>query len=148
MPAGSFTVFDIAKTKLLTGIHDVDTHVFKIALVTSSQTFTAAFAGTSTDARYADITAQVANGAGYTTGGITLTMVVTRSVATVTVDSSVDPAWTTATITAKWGIVYNDTATNKDMLGFVDLETGGGSISSTSGTFQITWNAAGLFTLT
>ena len=147
MAAGSFTVYDIAKTKLVTGIHDLDTHVFKCALGTSSQAMTAAFAGTSTDARYADLTAQVANGSGYTTGGITLTMVVTRSTVTVTVDLSVDPAWTTATITAKWGIVYNDTATNKDLLGFVDLDTGGGSISSTAGTFQITWNALGLFTL-
>ena len=36
MAAGPFTVFNIAKLKLLNGIHDLDTHVYKMALVTSS----------------------------------------------------------------------------------------------------------------
>lgn len=146
MAAGSFTVFNIAKTKLLTGIHDLDTHTIKAALTTSTQSIDATFAGSSTDCRYADLTNEVANGNGYTTAGVTLTMSVTRSTGTVTVDAT-DAQWTTATITAKYCVVYNDSATNKDLVGFVDLDTGGGSISSTSGTFQVTWNASGLFTL-
>lgn len=147
MAAGSFTVFNIAKLKLLNGIHDLDTHVFKMALTTSSQALDATFAGTSTDARYADLTAQVANGSGYTTAGKTLTMSVTRSTGTVTVDCD-DQSWTASTFTAKYAVVYNDTATNKDLLGFVDLETTvGAGLSPSSGTLAVTINASGLFTL-
>lgn len=146
MAAGNFTVFNIAKLKLLTGIHDLDTHVIKAVLTTVTQSLDATFAGTSTDCRYADLTNEVANGNGYTTAGVTLTMSVTRSTGTVTVDAS-DAQWTTSTITAKYCVLYNDSATNKDLLGFVDLSSGGGSISTTAGTFLVSWNASGLFTL-
>jgi hypothetical protein len=147
MAAGPFTVFNIAKLKLLNGIHDLDTHVYKMALVTSSQSIDATFAGTSTDARYADLTAQVANGNGYTTAGKTLAMTVTRSTGTITVDCD-DQSWTSSTFSAKYAVIYNDTASNKDLLGFVDLETGVGSgLSPSNGTLSITINASGLFTL-
>lgn len=147
MAAGSFTVFNIAKLKLLNGVHDLDTHTFKMALTTSSQSIDATFAGTSTDCRYADLTAQVANGNGYTTGGKTLTMSVTRNTGTVTVDCD-DQSWTSSTFTAKYAVVYNDTATNKDLLGFVDLETTSGTgLSPSNGTLAVTINASGLFTL-
>lgn len=147
MAAGPFTVFNIAKLKLLNGTHDLDTHTFKMALVTSAQAIDATFAGTSTDARYSDLSAQVANGNGYTTGGKTLTMSVTRSTGTVTVDCD-DQSWTSATFSAKYAVIYNDTATNKDLLGFVDLETGVGTgLSPSNGTLSITINASGLFTL-
>ena len=147
MPAGTFTVFDVAKGKMLTGVHDIDTHVFKMALTTSTQALAATFTGTSTDARYADLTAQVANGNGYTTGGKTLTMTVSRSGGTVTVDCN-DQQWTQATFSAKYAVIYNDTATNKDLLGFVDLEQGVGvGLSPSNGNLDVTINAAGLFTL-
>jgi hypothetical protein len=147
MPAGTFTVLNIAKLKLLNGIHDLDTHVFKMALTTSSQSIDATFAGASTDARYADLTAQVANGNGYTTTGKTLTMTVTRSTSIITVDCN-DQNWTSSTFTAKYAVIYNDTATNKDILGFVDLETLVVSgLSPSNGTLSVTINASGLFTL-
>jgi len=145
--AGNVTLFYRSLPKLLTGIHDLDTHTIKAALTTSTQALTADFAGTSTDCRYADLTNQVANGNGYTTGGVTLSMTVTRSTGTVTVDSTVDPSWTSATFTAKYLVIYNDTATNKDLLAYVDLDTGGGSVSVTAGTFQVPIAAGGLFTL-
>ena len=147
MAAGPFTVFNIAKLKLLNGTHDLDTHVFKMALVTNSQSIDATFAGTSADARYADLTAQVANGNGYTTAGKTLTMNVSRSTGTITVDCD-DQSWTSATFSAKYAVIYNDSASNKDLLGFVDLETGVSSgLSPSNGTLSITINASGLFTL-
>lgn len=148
MAAGPFTVFNIAKLKLLNGTHDLDTHVYKMALVTNAQSIDATFAGTSADARYADLTAQVANGSGYTTGGKTLTMAVSRSTGTVTVDCD-DQSWTSSTFSAKYAVIYNDSAPSKDLLGFVDLETGVASgLSPSNGTLSITINASGLFTLT
>lgn len=142
MAAGNFTVFNDAKLKLVNGTHDLDTHTFKMALCTSAQSITAALAG-----GYSALTAQVANGNGYTTGGKTLTMNVSNSSGTVTVDCD-DQSWPSSTFTAKYAVVYNDTAASKDLLGFVDLETTSGTgVSPSNGTLSVTINASGLFTL-
>jgi hypothetical protein len=149
MAAGNFTVFNIAKLKLVNGTHDLDTHTFKMVLCANSQAIDATFAGSSANARYADLTGEVAaNGTnGYTTGGKTLTMSVSRSGANVAVDCD-DQSWTGATITAKYAVIFNDTAANDDLLGFCDLETGNATgISATSGTIAVNINASGLFTL-
>jgi len=145
MPAGNFAVFNIAKKKLADGTFDLDTQTFKMALTTSAQALDATFAGTSTDCRYADLTAEVASGGGYTTGGKTLTATWTRATGTITFDVD-DQAWTASTITAKYAVIYLTTG-NADLLCFVDLDTGGGSVSTTAGTLTITINASGVFTL-
>lgn len=145
MAAGTFTVLNITKTKMLTGVHDLDTHTFKMALTTNAQALDATFAGTSTDARYADLTAQVANGSGYTTGGKTVAMTVSRSGAVVTVDCD-DQTWTASTFSAKYAVIYNDTDANKSILGFVDLETTVGTgLSPVNGNLLVT--VPGLFTI-
>lgn len=146
MAAGNWIVFNIAKLKLANGTFDLDTQVFKMALTTSSQALDATFAGTSTDCRYADLTAEVASGGGYTTGGKTLTATWTRATGTITFDVD-DQAWTSSTITAKYAVIYLTTG-NADLLCVVDLDTGGGSVSTTVGTLTITINASGVFTLT
>jgi len=145
MAAGTFFVFNIAKLNLLNGLHDLDTHTFKMALTGSGQSLDATFAGTSTACRYGDLTAEVANGNGYTTGGKTLTMSVTRSTGTITVDCD-DQSWTSSTFTAKYAVIYNNTATNKELLCAVELESGS-TLSPSAGTLSITINASGLFTL-
>lgn len=143
MAAGNFTVTHAAKLKIANGTFgNMSTATYKAALVTASSTLTAAGA----PATYAAITNQVANGNGYSTGGATLTgITVTESGGTVTFDAA-DVAWNSATFTAKWVVIYSDTATNKDVLGFMDLETTG-SVSPSNGTLTVQWNAAGLFTL-
>lgn len=145
MAAGSWTVFNIGKKKLADGTFDLDTHTFKLALTTSAQALAATFVGTSTDCRYADLTNE-ASGTGYTTGGKTLVATWTQSTGTITFDVD-DQAWTSSTITCKYGVIYDDTAANKNLVAFVDLDTGGGSVSTTAGTLTITINASGVFTL-
>lgn len=145
MAAGSWVVFNIAKKKLADGTFDLDSQTFKMALTTSAQALDATFAGTSTDCRYADLTAEVASGGGYTTGGKTLTATWTRATGTITFDVD-DQAWTSSTITAKYAVIYLTTG-NADLLCVVDLDTGGGSVSTTAGTLTITINASGVFTL-
>jgi hypothetical protein len=147
MAAGTFTVLNKAKKKLVDGTFDLDTHVWKVALCTSTFTPTAAFAGTSTDARYADLTGEVV-GTGYTAGGATLASVtVVESSGTLTFDAA-DISWTSSTFSAKWAVIYSNTDTNKGILGYFDIETGNGSgLSPANGTFSIVWNAAGIFTL-
>ena len=50
---------------------------------------------------------------------------------------------------ARWGILYNDSATNKECIGFVDLTTDGGTtaIDMTTGQFTLSWDATGVFTI-
>lgn len=144
MPADNWSVFNIAKTKLANGTFDLDTQTFKMALLTDAQAMAATFAGASTDCRYSDLTAEVV-GSGYTAGGKTLTATWNRSAGTVTFDCD-DQAWTSATFDAQYAVIYADN-TNDDLLCFSDLNAGGGMLSVVGGTFTITINASGVFTL-
>lgn len=144
MAASAFVILNTAKKKLVDGTFDLDTQTFKVALLTAAVSLTAA---TTVDT-YAEITSQVANGGGYTTGGATLTSVtVNVSGGTVTIDAA-DVSWN-GTIEAKYAVLYSDTAGSKDILGYVDLNTASGSstVSSTAADFTISWNASGIFTL-
>jgi len=143
MAAGNWIVFNRAKLKLANGTFDLDGQTFKMALTTSAQALDATFAGGSTDCRYADLTAEVV-GTGYTAGGKTLVATWTQSTGTITFDVD-DQSWT-GTITAKYAVIYLTTG-NADLLCVVDLDTGGGSVSTTAGTLTITINASGVFTL-
>lgn len=148
MAVVAFTLFNLAKKKLGAGTIILNSHTFKVALCTSSQSITAAFVGSSTDCRYADLTAELSTANGYTAGGATLGSVTwNESSGTVTFDAA-DVAWTlTSTgITYKYQVVYDNTSTNKDLLGYVDVDGSGGSISPTAGTHTIVWNASGIFT--
>ena len=90
------------------------------------------------------------SGTGYTAGGVALAskaVTYTAGTNTLTLDCA-DPSWSTATITARYAVVYDNTpATDatRPLIGFIDF---GADVSSTAGTFQITIDAAGLLTLT
>lgn len=149
MAAGTFTVLDRAKLKMVNGTVNLGSDTFKAALAAASWTPTSAYAGTSTDARYADLGADEISGTGYTATGQALTSVsLTRSAGVVTFTSAA-PSWATSTITAKWLVVYDNTSTNKDIIGYMDLNTASGSstVSTTSGTLTVNPNASGWFTL-
>jgi hypothetical protein len=95
------------------------------------------------------VTNEVAAGNGYTAGGATLagkTIIYNGSTNTITIDAN-DVSWTNATITARYAVIYDDTGTasTSALLGFIDF---GQDMASTNGTFQITWNASGIFTVT
>lgn len=93
-----------------------------------------------------DVTAEV-TGTGYTAGGATLankSLVCTNNVIKLDAD---DTSWATSTITARRAIIYKSTGTasTSPLLGWVDF---GADVSSSAGTFQITWDAAGIATIT
>ena len=123
---------------------NASTDTYKVMLCTAA-TFTAA------DTTLAGITkTEVASGNGYTTTGGALTGVAVTTVTTndAKFDAS-DLTWTVppgGTLTASYGILYNDTDANDPPVAFIDFD---GSKSATDGAiFQIIWNADGIFTFT
>ena len=121
---------------------DFDTDTIKVALCTSTYT-----PNQDTHAYFSDITNEV-TGTGYTAGGQTLaskTVTYTAASNLQTFDAA-DTVWASSTITARYAIVYESTGTaaTSALIGYVDF---GADVSSTASTFQITWDAAGIFTI-
>lgn len=129
------------KVELLNGIHAFSTTVargstaadtFKIALYTSSATLDA----TTTAYTASD---EVANGNGYTTGGNTLSVSqAPTSTSTTAFLSFSDTTWSTATITARGALIYNDTQSDKSVA-VLDF---GGDKTSTAGDFTVVFPTA------
>ncbi len=120
---------------------DLDTDTIKVALCTSTYT-----PNQNTHDYFNDITNEVV-GTGYTAGGATLgTKTVNVSTKTFTFDAA-DTVWSTATITARYAIIYCSTGTSSTsaLIGYVDF---GADVSSTAANFTIQWNASGIFTQT
>lgn len=135
-------VYNRFKQGILAGDYDLDNAAVevKVALVTSSYT-----PDIDTHEDYADITNEVANGNGYTTGGVVLAnKAVTKDT---TDDEGVfdadNAAWTDSTITARGAVVYVDTGTDSTSILIAYFDFGEDKVSS-SGTFTIAWNAEGI----
>lgn len=125
-------VYNSAVRDAAIGSIDFDTDTFKMMLVTSSYT------ASKTHSKRSDITNEV-SGTGYTAGG-------NAAAATVTIDNvnnRVDvswsiTSWTTATITARAGVIYKSRgglASADELVGYVDF---GADVTSTAGTFAVT----------
>jgi hypothetical protein len=138
---GPWTAFYKAKLKTLNGTVNLSSDTVHIVLCTSSQALTAAFTGTSGNAQYSDLTAELATANGYTNGGQALTSVtLTLTSATVTYNSA-NASWTlTGSITFKYAVIVDWTTSNKDLLFYCDMDTGGGSVSPAALPMQIQMN--------
>lgn len=93
---------------------------------------------------------EVSTGGGYPAGGLSLSgpeLVLAGAVATFDDDdSNLSLAQNGSGFTnAYWGILYSDTATNKNAICYIDL---GGPVSEQAGPININFNAAGIFTIT
>lgn len=123
---------------------DWDTDVIKVMLCTSTYT------PDQDTHRYKSSVTNEVTGTGYTAGGATLTSpTFTYTAATnVFMLDAADTSWASSTITARYAVIYDSTpATDatRPLLGYVDF---GADVVSTAGTFTITWDAAGIFTVT
>jgi len=119
------------KQEILQGIH-LAAHTYKIALFTSAATL-----GAGTTAYSA--TNEVANGNGYTTGGLTLSGFTTSASGTTAwIDWTTDPSWAVATFTARYAVIYNSSASDK-AVAVIDFDT---DKTASAGTFLITLPAA------
>jgi VCBS repeat-containing protein len=83
-------------------------------------------------------TGEVASSGTYVTGGLALTKVAPTSTGTTAFTDFGDRSFTTATITARGALIYNDTNGNK-AVAVLDF---GANKTSTSGTFTIQFPAA------
>ncbi len=119
------------KEQLLEGVHNFNTHTFKMALYTSSATL-----GASTTAYSA--TNEV-SGTGYSATGQALdSPTVTLSGTTAFVDFA-DETWTSATITARGALIYNSTAAGNPAVAVFDF---GSDKTSTAGDFVVQFPTA------
>lgn len=123
---------------------DLNSDTIKAALVTSSYTF-------DQDAHdyFNDITNEV-TGTGYTAGGATVgspSISYTGGTNVFAFDGA-DVAWTTSTITARGCVIYDSTpgtSSTNPLICFIDF---GADVSTTAGTFTVTFDAAGIATIT
>jgi hypothetical protein len=122
------------KKELLEGTHDFTTsgNTFKLALYTNSASFDA-----STTAYTA--TNEVGDSGTYTAGGGALTNVNPTTSGTTAFTDFADLSFTSATITARGALIYNDTAAGDPSVVVLDF---GSDKTSTSGTFTIVFPTA------
>lgn len=125
MAAGTWTLPNTARTKLLNGTFDIDSDSWKVALVTSSSNIGAA------STTWAGVTNEVANGNGYTTGGIAVTLNLSGTTS-VAVTFATNPVWTAsgAGITARWAVLYE---VGGDVLAYVLLDSTPANVTATAG---------------
>jgi hypothetical protein len=115
------------------GAIDFDTDDFMLMLVTSSYT-----ANKDTHDKRDDVTNEVANGNGYTTGGDTTVCTVTKDTGNDKVTLAFSAvSWPTSTISAAGGVIYKSrggASSADELVAFIDF---GGTVSSTSATFSV-----------
>jgi hypothetical protein len=99
---------------------------------------------------YDDVTNEVGASGTYSAGGAligTPTIGYTAGTNVIKLDGD-DVAWTGATITARYAVIYDSTpgsAATNPLIAYVDF---GANVTSTAGTFTITWAAGGILTIT
>jgi hypothetical protein len=124
-------IYNSALEDAVIGNIDFNTDSFKIILVTSSYA-----ADKDAHTKRSDVTNEV-TGTGYTTGGVSTAVTVTKDTANDRVDIDfADVSWANATITAAGAVIYKTTgsAAADNLVAFMDF---GSDITSTNGTFTV-----------
>lgn len=135
-------IYNSFKKDIQSGNINLSSDTIKVALVTSSYT-----PDQDAHTKFSDITNEV-SGTGYTAGGAAL------SGLTVTQDntnnrgvfSATNASWSSSTITAHAAILYKSTGTSSTspLVAYIDF---GADYSTSSSTFFIPWDTAGIIYL-
>lgn len=134
------TFVDVLDTTQLALDLDLETH--KIALF--NNTLTPNF---TTDTAYgvAPYNANEVTGTNWASGGVALTGTsLTAAGVGITFDATDVSVATTTLVNARGGLIYADALAGNNAICLVNF---GADYSTTAGTFAITWNAAGIFTI-
>jgi len=137
-------IYNSFKRDIANGSIDLDTDTIKVLLTTSSYT-----PDQDAHTKRSDVTSEVSNGNGYTTGGSALAN------KTVTADNTNnrgvfdadDVSWASASFTARYAVLYKSrggASSSDELIAAIDF---GSDYTATNGTFQITWSANGILTL-
>jgi|TARA_R100001086_G_scaffold204976_2_gene120857 hypothetical protein len=122
------------KKELMTATHNFTNstgNTFKLALYTNSASFTAATT--------AYTTSNEVSGSGYSAGGSALTNVTPTTSSTTALTDFADLTFSSATITARGALIYNDSASGDPSVVVLDF---GGDKTSTAGDFTIVFPTA------
>jgi len=146
MARNDWVTFEEFSVDLANGVHNLGSDTFKVGLVDETATVPAAATATP---RWADFSGNEVSGTGYTAGGDELSGTSTAEEDGVTTfDDTGNVTWSqngAGPTDIYWAILYNDTADNKEAVGFLDM---GGPVSLVDGDVSITWNASGILTIT
>ena len=124
------------KQELLQGLHDLDGHTLKLALIKSGESGT--FGAASTNFSNITDSSDEASGTGYSSGGATLgSVAITTSGTTAFVDFA-DVSFSNSTISASGAMICNSSASNRA----IAVITFSGTVASTAGTFTVTMPTA------
>lgn len=135
----TLVIFESFALALGTGLHNLATDTFKVALTNTAPT-------AATDDQFADIT-EIAAGNGYTAGGTDIQNGYTQTggVGTMTAVDVVFTASGGSIGPFRYAVIYNDTAAGKELLGYYDR---GSSLTLNDGdTFTVDFGAS-LYTFT
>lgn len=148
MAAGTVTVFDQFLQDVGRKVHQLETDVIKLGLITNAVTPTASTAdprwGAGGTTNFA--TNEVTPGGNYSANGPDISATYSQAAGTATFDAgdvSIAQNGSNPT-TARWGIGYNSTSAGKEVVFFIDL---GSVIDLSTGAFSIVWNGSGIFTI-
>ncbi len=119
------------KKELLQGLHDLDGHTLKLALIKSGESGT--FGAASTNFSNITDTSDEASGTGYSSGGATLSSVLIDTSGTTAFVDFADVSFSNSTISAAGAMIYNSSAGNRA----IAVISFGGTVASTAGTFTV-----------
>ena len=132
--AGPWVLYNDFKASAFKKKMDLTADTFKVALVTSASN---AINAALVSAQYANITNELTTANGYTAGGATAaspTITGGGATSTITFDTA-DVSWTGSSsgFTARAAVLYDDTATNKDLIAYSLLDSAPADVTVASG---------------
>ena len=141
MAAGDWELTNATITNIVNGTFAIGSDTFKVALFQSTSNLGA---GSTT---YAGVTDEVANGNGYTTGGVAVTLTLSGTT-TVKVDFQTDPEWTGSGggFSARWAALYE---VGGNVLAYCLLDSSPADVTVAAGQkLTVAANANGVMTIT
>ena len=147
MEQGDIVIFDQFLVDVMEAVHNLETDTIKVGLTDGSTTPS----DTTADPRWGAggttnfASEEVTPGGEYVAGGATCgNPSVTLTGGLAQFDADDPPEWAqdaSNPTDATWGIIYNDTASGKNAIGFIDL---GGAFNMTTGPLSIAFNVNGI----
>jgi hypothetical protein len=146
MAAGPWVVYNEFKATMGLKALNLNVDAMQVALFLSTSN---AGSAALVNAKYATLTNEVAAANGYATGGVAVAPATySQTAGTATFDTA-DASWTAAggSITARFAVLYDNTATNKDLIAYCLLDSTPADVTVTTGN-TLTIQIANVFTLT